>query len=108
MKGHKPLMKVREWKNTVPLRVASEAVKHLSSLHQFDGIPDEILIRLAKVRAKVHVADRLSAIAALANNPCPLPVPDTKKKPQRQPRWKLRGLKAPPRLKLIKGGRSGR
>ena len=101
-------MKVREWHNTVPLRVASDAVKHLSSLPQFHGITDAVLIRLAKLRAKVVVADRWGAVAALVNNPCPLPVPDTKKKPQRQLRWKLRGATAPPRLKLIKGGRSGR
>jgi hypothetical protein len=96
---------VREWKNTVPLRVASKAVEQLSSLHQFDGVPDETLIRLAKLRAKVHVADRLSAIAALVNNPCPLPVHNLKQQPQKQPRWKLREVTAPPKLKLIRGGR---
>jgi len=101
-------MKVREWQNTVPLRIKDEAIKRLSSLSQFHGIPDDVLIRLAKLRAKVVVADRWGAIAAIANNPCPLPVPDTKKQAQKQPRWKLRGLAAPPRLKLIKGGRSGR
>jgi len=98
-------MKVREWQNTVPLRVANEAVEHLSSFHQFDAIPDEVLIRLAKLRAKVVVADRWGAVAALVNNPCPLPVPNLKQQPQKQLRWKLRGATAPPRLKLIRGGR---
>lgn len=101
-------MKVREWQNTVPLRVTRKAVKHLSSLHQFDAVPDEILIRLARLRTKIAVADRLGAVAMLANNPCPLPVPHTKKQSQRQPRWKLRAAIARPRLRLIKGGRSAR
>jgi hypothetical protein len=98
-------MKVREWQNTVPLRVSSEAVKHLSLLHRFDGIPDEALIRLAKLRTKVLVADRWGAIAVLVNNPCPLPVPDLEKQPQKQPRWQVRETTAPAKLEVITGGR---
>jgi hypothetical protein len=43
---------------TQPMRVTSDALKRLSSLPQFRGIPDEALIRLAKRRTKLYVHDR--------------------------------------------------
>jgi hypothetical protein len=86
---------------TQPMRVTSEALKHLSSLPQFHGIPDESLIRLAKRRTGLHVPDRWVAISLLRSNLGPIPVPDLKECPKRQ----VTETKGPAKLKLIQGGR---
>jgi len=83
------------------MRVTSDAVKHLSSLPQFCGIPDESLIRLAKRRTKLYVHDRWVAIALILGNRIPIPVAT----PGGRPRWKPRDAEAPARLQLIHGGR---
>jgi hypothetical protein len=80
---------------------ASDAVKHLSSLPQFHGIPDETLIRLAERRTKLHVPDRWGAIALILGNRIPIPVPGSKPRP----RWQSREATAPAKLRLIQGGR---
>lgn len=59
----------------MPLRVKPEAVKYLSSLPQFHGIPDRSLIGLAERRTKLHVRDRWVAIALIIGNRVPIPVP---------------------------------
>jgi len=84
-----------------PLRVTSEAVRHLSSLKQFHGIPDESLIRLAERRTKLHVPDRWVAIALIVGNRIPVPVPGS----EPRPRWQATEAKAPTKLGLIQGGR---
>lgn len=55
------------------LKVKDEVIKYFSSLPQFQGVPDENLIRLAKQRTGLHVPDRWVAIALLRSNrpqPC--------------------------------------
>jgi hypothetical protein len=89
---------------TQPLRVSSDAVKHLSSLPQFHGIPDETLIRLAERRTKLHVPDRWVAIALILGNRIPIPVPGSKPRP----RWQAKEATPPAKLILINGGRSAR
>jgi hypothetical protein len=84
-----------------PLRVTSEGVKHLSSLPQFFGIPDETLIRLAERRTKLHVHDRWVAIALILGNRVPVPVPGGKARP----RWQSTEATVPAKLRLIQGGR---
>lgn len=84
-----------------PLRVTSEAIKRLSSLPQFDGIPDATLIRLAKRRTKLHVHDRWVAIALILGNRVPIPVPGSRWRP----RWQAKQATAPAKLGLIQGGR---
>lgn len=86
---------------TQPMRVTSEAVKHLSSLAQFHGIDDESLIRLAKRRTKLYVHDRWAAIALILGNCIPIPVPN----PSERPRWQVREASTPAKLILINGGR---
>jgi hypothetical protein len=88
---------------TQPMRVTSEAVKHLSSLPQFHGIPDESLIRLAKRRTGLHVPDRWVAIALILGNRIPIPVPA-----RQQQRIQVARTSAPPKLTVIIGGRLGR
>jgi len=97
-------MKVSGWRHQVPLRVRGEAVKHLSSLPQFYGIPDDTLIRLVRRRTKLVVADRWGAIALILCNRIPIPVPDPEERPRQQPR----GATAPAKLTVILGGRIGR
>ncbi len=84
-----------------PLRVTSAAVKHLSSLPQFHGIPDESLIRLAQRKTKLYVPDRWVAIALIMGNRIPIPVPGSKARP----RWQLKEATSPAKLRLIHGGR---
>lgn len=92
----------KEWVNRVPLRIKTEAVEALSGLSQFHGIADEMLIRLARQRTGVHVADRWGAIRMLISNPCPIPVVDGKQKP----RGDVDGPATPAKLTLLVGGRS--
>jgi hypothetical protein len=88
----------------MPLRVKNEAVKHLSSLTEFHGIPDASLIRLAKRRTGLKVPDRWVAIALILSNRMPIAVADLKERPQVQ----AREAPAPPKLTVIRGGRIGR
>ena len=84
-----------------PLRVTKEAIKRLSALPQFLGIPDETLIRLAKRKTGLYVPDRWVAIALILENRVPIPVPGGKARP----RWQVRGQTAQAKLKLIHEGR---
>jgi hypothetical protein len=84
-----------------PLRVTGDAVKRLSSLPQFHGIPDADLIRLAQRRTKLHVPDRWVAIALILGNRIPIPVPGS----NWRPRWQPEEAKAPTKLVPIQGGR---
>lgn len=94
----------KEWVNQVPLQIKTEVVETLSKLPQFQGIPDETLIRIARQRTRVQVSDRWGAIRMLISNPCPIPVVDDRPKPRRP----LRLPAPPPRLTLIRGGRISR
>lgn len=87
--------------NQAPLRIKPEAVRYLSSLSQFHGIADESLIRLAKRRTGLKVADRWVAIALMLSNRVPIPIPGLKVRP----RWEVREPMVPPKLRLIHGGR---
>jgi len=84
-----------------PLRVTSEGVRHLSSLPQYHGIPDESLIRLAERRTRLHVPDRWAAIALIVGNRIPIPAPGS----EPRPRWQVPEAAAPTKLGLIHGGR---
>ena len=86
--------------NQASLRINPESVKHLSSLKQFWEIPDEALIKLAKRRTGLHIADRWVAIALILGNRIPIPVAA-----QGRPRWQPRENTAPAKLQLIPGGR---
>jgi len=88
----------------VPLRINSEAVKHLSSLTQFHGIPDDRLVRLAKRRTGLNVPDRWVAIALILGNRIPIPVPAPKHRKDVQ----ANEVTTPPKLTLITGGRRER
>ncbi len=88
----------------VPLRVKAEAVKYLSSLPQFHGIPDESLIRLAERRTGLNVPDRWVAVALIIGNRVPIPVPTLGGRPQGKPSEAT----APAKLIVINGGRIGR
>ena len=85
----------------IPLRVKSEAVKYLSSLPQFHGIPDSVLIRLAARRTRLSVTDRWVAIALIVRNRIPVPVPS----PPAQPQGRPSEATTPAKLELIIGGR---
>jgi hypothetical protein len=100
-KGETAVRPIKVYIPKQPLRVSSEAVKHLSSLPQFHGIPDESLIRLAERRTKLYVPDRWVAIAMILGNRIPIPVPS----PQERPRWQVMESTAPAKLRLIQGGR---
>jgi hypothetical protein len=89
-----------EFPNQVPLRIKPEAVRYLSSLSQFHGIADESLIRLAKRRTGLKVAERWVAIALILSNRLLIPVPGLKVRP----RWEVREPMVPSKLKLIHGG----
>jgi hypothetical protein len=91
----------KEKANQVPLRIRTELAERLSELSQFQGVPDETLIRIAKLRTRVQLADRWTAIQMLISNPCPVPVVDNKPKTSRP----LSLPTTPPKLALIKGGR---
>jgi|SRR5208282_1321158 len=95
---------VSQTRSYLPLRIKSEAVDHLSSLPQFQGIPDNSLIRLAKRRTGLKVPDRLVAIALILGNYIPIPVPASGHRRHGQ----VSEVTAPPKLKLIRGGRIGR
>jgi hypothetical protein len=84
-----------------PLRVKPEAIKHLSSLPQFHGVPDEALIRIAKRRTRLYVPDRWVAIALILGNRVPIPVPGS----NWRPRWQPEESTVPAKLELIHGGR---
>lgn len=84
-----------------PLRVKDEAVKHLSLLPQFHGIPDESLIRIATRRTGLNVPNRWVAIALILGNRVPIPVPST----QGRPRAQSGVATAPAKLEVITGGR---
>jgi hypothetical protein len=88
----------------VPLRVKAEAVKYLSSLPQFHGIPDESLIRIAERRTGLNVPDRWVAVALIIGNRVPIPVPMLHESPQGGPGEAT----APAKLIAITGGRIGR
>jgi hypothetical protein len=90
-----------EFPNQVPLRIRHDAVSYLSSLPQFHGIADESLIRLARGRTGLKVADRWVAIALILSNCVPIPVPGLRVRP----RWEVREPMVPSKLKLIHGGR---
>lgn len=90
-----------EFPNQAPLRIKPEAVRYLSALSRFHGIPDGVLIRLAERRTKLYVPDRWVAIALILGNPVPIPVPGSKARP----RWQLREATAAAKLRLIAGGR---
>jgi hypothetical protein len=94
----------KTWVNQAPLRIKAELVGTLSACPQFQGIPDETLIRIARQRSKVQVADRWAAIRMLLSNPCPIPVVDGRQKPHRP----LSLPSPPPKLVLIRGGRISR
>lgn len=100
-KGETAVRPVKVYIPKQPLRVTSEAVKGLSSLPQFHGIPDESLIRLAERRTKLYVPDRWVAIALILGNCIPIPVPN----PQERPRWQVKEASAPAKLRLTQGGR---
>ena len=87
-----------------PLRVTSEAVRHLSSLKQFHGIPDESLIRLAERRTGLNVPDRWVAVALIIGNRVPIPVP----MPDGRSQGKPREATVPAKLVAINGGRIAR
>ena len=88
----------------IPLRVKSEAVKYLSSLPQFHGIPDSVLIRLAGRKTRMRVPDRWVAIALILSNRIPVPVPT----PPGQPQGTRSDATTPAKLVLINGGRIAR
>jgi len=88
----------------VPLRVKVEAVRHLSSLPQFHGVPDESLIRIAERRTGLNVPDRWVAIALIIGNRVPIPVPMLDGRPQGMPSEAT----APAKLLAITGGRIDR
>jgi len=88
----------------VPLRVKGEAVKYLSSLPQFHGIPDESLIRLAERRTGLNVPDRWVAVALIIGNRVPIPVPT----PDGRPQGKPSEATTPAKLVAITGGRIAR
>ena len=94
----------KEWVNQIPLRIKTEVVGTLSRLPQFHGIADEMLIRIAKRRTRVQVADRWAAIRMLISNPCPIPIVNERPRPRRP----LHLHAPPPRLTLIQGGRISR
>jgi len=85
----------------MPLRVKEEAVKYLSSVPQFHGIPDRVLIRLAALRTRLSVTDRWVAIALIVRNRIPVPVPS----PPRQPQVRAGVATAPAKLEVIIGER---
>ena len=88
----------------VPLRVKGEAVKYLSSLPQFHGIPDESLIRIAERRTGLNVPDRWIAVALIVGNRVPIPVPA----PDGRPQGKPSEATTPAKLIAITGGRIAR
>ena len=88
----------------VPLRGKGEAVKYLSSLPQFHGIPDESLVRLAERRTGLNVPDRWVAVALIIGNRVPIPVPAQDGRPQ----GKACEATAPAKLVVITGGRIAR
>ena len=88
----------------IPLRVTAEAVEYLSSLPQFHGIPDSVLIRLAARRTRMRVPDRWFAIALILSNRIPVPVPT----PPGQPQGAPSDATTPAKLVLFNGGRSAR
>jgi hypothetical protein len=88
----------------VPLRVKGEAVKYLSSLPQFHGIPDESLIQIAERRTGLNVPDRWVAVALIIGNRVPIPVPA----PDGRPQGKPCEVTAPAKLVAIPGGRIAR
>jgi hypothetical protein len=100
-RGKHPVRPAKVYIPKQPLRVTSEAVKHLSSLPQFHGIPDESLIGLAERKTKLYVPDRWVAIVLILGNRIPIPVPN----PQERPRWQVKETTAPAKLRLIQGGR---
>jgi len=83
------------------MRVTAEAIRHLSSLPQFRGIPDESLIGLAKRRTGLNVPDRWVAIALILGNRIPIPVFN----PKERPRCQVSEATAPAKLRLLSGGR---
>ncbi len=93
-----------EFPNQVPLRIKPEAMRYLSSLSQFHGIADESLIRLAKRRTGLKVADRWVAIALILCNRVPIPMPGLRVRP----RWEVREPVVGSKLKLIQGGRAAK
>jgi hypothetical protein len=93
-----------EYPNQVPLRIKPEGVRYLSSLSQFHAIADEGLIRLAKHRTGLKVADRWVAIALILSNRVPILIPGLKVRP----RWEVRKPLVPSKLKLIQGGRAAK
>lgn len=88
----------------VPLKVKGEAVKYLSSLPQFHGIPDESLVWLAERRTGLNVPDRWVAIALIIGNRVPIPVP----MPDGRPQGKPSEATTPAKLEVINGGRIAR
>lgn len=81
------------------LKIKATAVKQLSSLPQFHGLPDSALIRLAERRTRMNVPDRWVAIALILSNRIPAPVPP----PHGQPQGTPSEAKTPVKLEVITG-----
>jgi len=103
-KGETALKPTKVYIPKQPLRVTSEAIKHLSSLPQFHGIPHETLIRLAERRTRLYVPDRWVAIALILGNRIPIPVPGS----NWRPRWQSEEATPQAKLEMTQGGRSVR
>ena len=95
---------VAQTETRVFLRIKGDAIRYLSSLLQFHGIPDHSLIRLAKRRTGLRVPDRWVAIALILGNYIPIPVPT----PEHRRHVEANRAPAPAKLTLITGGRIGR
>jgi len=88
----------------MPLRVSAQGIKHLSSLTQFQPIPDNVLIRLAERRTRLTVPDRWVAVALIIGNRVPIPVPA----PDGRTQGKPSEATVPAKLVVITGGRIAR
>lgn len=84
-----------------PLKIKPEAVGDLAALRQFREIHTVALIRLAHRRTGLHVPSRWVAISLLRSNLGPIPVPNQKERPKAP----TTETTAPPKLKLIQGGK---
>lgn len=95
------MSKVAEQRKRFPLKVKDEAIKDLAALPQFREIHTVTLIRLAHRRTGLHVPSRWVAISLLRSNLGPMPVPNLKQRPK----GPATETTAPPKLKLIQGGK---
>lgn len=95
------MSKITEQRKRFPLKVKDEAIRDLAALPQFREIHTVTLIRLAHRRTGLFVPSRWVAISLLRSNLGPIPVPNLKERPK-APTTKTT---APPKLKLIHGGK---